>query len=37
MGKMGNAYEGLFGKLEGKRPLWKIKQKWEDIIKMDRT
>jgi hypothetical protein len=34
-GEKRNAYEILIGKPEGKRPLGKSRQKWEDNIKMD--
>ena len=30
-----NAYSVLVGKPEGKRPLWRLKRRWEDNIKMD--
>jgi hypothetical protein len=32
---MRNAYNILFGKLEGKRPLRRPKHKWEDNVRMD--
>jgi hypothetical protein len=30
-----NAYRVLVGKLEGKRPLWRPRLRWEDDIKLD--
>jgi hypothetical protein len=35
MGEMRKAYNNLDGKPEGKRPLGKPRQRWEDKIKMD--
>jgi hypothetical protein len=35
MGKKGNAYRTLVGKLEGKRPLGRPRRRWEDNIRMD--
>jgi hypothetical protein len=35
MRNMRNAYNILFGKREGKRPLGKPRRKWEDNIRMD--
>jgi hypothetical protein len=35
MGEMRNAYKFLVWKLEGKRPHWKPRCRWEDHIKMD--
>jgi hypothetical protein len=35
MGEMRNAYKMLVGKPEGKRPLRKLRQRWEDNIRMD--
>jgi hypothetical protein len=29
-----SAYKFLVGKLEGKRPLWRLRLRWEDNIKM---
>jgi hypothetical protein len=30
-----NAYRTLIGSREGKRPLGRLKHRWEDIIEMD--
>jgi len=35
MGERRVAYSGLVGKLEGKRPLRRLRRRWEDNIKMD--
>jgi hypothetical protein len=35
MGEMINAYKILVRNSEGKRPLEKHRQKWEDIIRME--
>jgi hypothetical protein len=35
MGVKRNAYRGLVGNSEGKRPLGRLGQAWEDIIKME--
>ena len=35
MGEERGAYRVLVGKLEGKRPLWRHRRRWEDNIKMD--
>jgi hypothetical protein len=35
MGEVKNVYKILVGKPEGKRPLGKCRNKWEDNIKMD--
>jgi hypothetical protein len=35
MGEKSNAYRILVGKPEGKRPLGRPRQSWEDNIKMD--
>jgi hypothetical protein len=35
MGDMGNAYNNLVGKPEGKRPLERPRRRWEDNIRMD--
>jgi hypothetical protein len=35
MGEKRNAYRSLVGKQEGKRPLGRHRQRWEDYIKMD--
>jgi superfamily II DNA/RNA helicase len=35
MGEKGNAYTILVGKPEGKRPLGKLRRRWEDNMKMD--
>jgi hypothetical protein len=35
MGKRRGVYRVLVGKSEGKRPLGKLRQRWEDNIKMD--
>jgi len=34
---MTSAYKILVGKLQGRRPLWRPKQRWEDNIKMNFT
>jgi hypothetical protein len=36
MGDMRNTYNILVGKPEGKKPLRRIGQRWQDDIKMDR-
>jgi len=35
MGEMGNAYKILVRKSERKRPPWRLKNRWEDNIKLD--
>jgi hypothetical protein len=35
MGEKRNLYRVLVGKLEGKRPLERLRGRWEDGIKMD--
>jgi DNA mismatch repair protein MutH len=35
MGERRGVYRVLVGKPEGKRPLWRPRPRWEDIIKMD--
>jgi len=35
MGEMRNAYKILVGKPEGKRPLGRLRRRWENIIRMD--
>jgi hypothetical protein len=35
MGDMRNAYKILVGKIEGKRPLGRLKRRWKNNIKMD--
>ena len=35
MGERRGAYRALVGKLEGKRPLERLRRRWEDNIKMD--
>jgi hypothetical protein len=35
MGERRGIYRVLVGKPEGKRPLWRPKQRWENNIKMD--
>jgi len=35
MGKKRGVYRVLVGKLEGKRPLGRPRNRWEDNIKMD--
>jgi hypothetical protein len=35
MGEKRNSYRLLVGKLEGKRPLGRPRQRWMDSIKMD--
>ena len=35
MGERRGVYRVLVGKLEGKRPLWRPRCRWEDNIKMD--
>jgi hypothetical protein len=35
MGEMRNIYNILFGKPDGKRPLGRPRQRWEDNIRMD--
>jgi hypothetical protein len=35
MGKRRSAYRVLVGKLEGKRPLGILRQRWENDIKMN--
>jgi hypothetical protein len=37
MGKVGNAYNILVGKPEGRRPLGRPKRRWKDNIKIDLT
>ena len=35
MGEKRGVYRVLMGKPEGKRPLWRLRRRWEDNIKMD--
>jgi hypothetical protein len=35
MGERRGAYRALVGKPEGRRPLGRLKRRWEDNIKMD--
>ena len=35
MGEMRGVYRDLVGKPEGKRPLGRLRRRWEDNIKMD--
>jgi hypothetical protein len=35
IGEMRNAYKILVKKSQGKRPLGRLRHRWEDIIKMD--
>jgi len=35
MGERSGVYKALVGKLEGKRPLGRPRQEWEDNINMD--
>jgi hypothetical protein len=35
MGEVRSAYNILIGMLEGRRPLGRIRRRWEDNIKMD--
>ena len=35
MGERRGIYRVLVGKLEGKRPLWRPRHRWEDDIKRD--
>jgi len=35
MGERRVVYRDLLGKAEGKRPLGRLKRRWEDNIKMD--
>jgi len=35
MGERGGVYRVLVGKPEGKRPLGRLRRRWEDNIKMD--
>ena len=35
MGERRGVYRVLVGKPEGKRPLWRLRRRWEDNIKMD--
>jgi hypothetical protein len=35
MGKKMNAYRSLVGKPEGKRPLGRLRHRWENNIKMN--
>jgi hypothetical protein len=35
MGEKKNAYRILVGKPEGKRPLGRLRRRWEDNIRMD--
>jgi hypothetical protein len=35
MGEMRNAYKILVGKPEGKRPLGRLRRRWEDNIGID--
>ena len=35
MGQSRNVYRVLVGKSDGKRPLGRLKRRWEDKIKMD--
>lgn len=34
-GEVRNVYKILVGKAGGKRPLWRLKRRWEDNIKID--
>jgi hypothetical protein len=35
MGEIRNAYSILVGKSEGKRPVGRLRHRWEDNIRMD--
>jgi hypothetical protein len=35
MGEVRKVYKGLVGKPEGKRPLGRLRRRWEDGIRMD--
>jgi hypothetical protein len=35
VGEMSNTYQILVRKSEGNRPLWRLRHRWEDNIKMD--
>jgi hypothetical protein len=35
MGEERNVYRVFMGNPEGKRPLWRPKRRWEDVIRMD--
>ena len=35
MGERTGVYRILVGKPEGKRPLWRLRRRWEDNIKME--
>jgi len=35
MGEGRDVHRVLVGKPEGKRPLWRLRRRWEDNIKMD--
>jgi hypothetical protein len=35
MGERRELYQYLVGKIEGERPLWRSRRKWEDNIKIN--
>jgi hypothetical protein len=35
MGEKSGAYRSMVGKAKGKRPLGKLRRRWQDNIKMD--
>jgi hypothetical protein len=35
MGRRSSIYKDMVGKLEGKRPLGRLRRRWEDNIKLD--